>query len=111
MAGASVKDTSLLREEVAKLLAAAKAEHDRGVPIPHSGITVAKYLTDWLETVRSLVRPRTYESYELHVRYHVNPEIGNVRLNALRPEHVRGLLKRSSILASRRKPSSTCAPY
>jgi hypothetical protein len=27
------------RAEVAKLLAAAKTEHDRGVPIPHSGIT------------------------------------------------------------------------
>jgi integrase len=82
------------REEVARLLAAAKTEHDRGVPIPHSGITVAKYLTDWLGTVRSSVRPRTYESYELHVRHHVNPEIGNVRLSALRPDHVRGLLKR-----------------
>jgi integrase len=82
------------REEVAKLLAAAKTEHDRGVPIPHSGITVAKYLTDWLETVRSSVRPRTYESYELHIRHHINPEIGNVRLSALRPEHIRGLLKR-----------------
>ena len=82
------------REDVAKLLAAAKTEHDRGVPIPHSGITVAKYLTDWLETVRSSIRPRTYESYELHVRHHVNPEIGNIRLSALRPDHVRGLLKR-----------------
>jgi hypothetical protein len=82
------------REEVAKLLAAAKTEHDRGVPIPHSGITVARYLTEWLATVRSSVRPRTYESYELHVRHHINPEIGNVRFSSLRPEHVRGLLKR-----------------
>jgi len=99
------------REEVAKLLAAAKAEHDRGVPIPHSGITVGRYLTDWLETVRSSVRPRTYESYELHVRHHVNPEIGNVRLSALRPEHVRGLLKRK--LDSGLSPQTvvTCALY
>jgi integrase len=92
------------REEVAKLLAAAKTEHDRGVPISHSGITVAKYLTDWLETVRSSVRPRTYESYELHVRHHVNPEIGNVRLGALRSDHVRGLLKRK--LASGLSPQT-----
>jgi integrase-like protein len=82
------------REEVAKLLAAAKTENDCGVPISHSGVTVAKYLTDWLETVRSTIRPRTYESYELHVRHHVIPELGNIRLSALRPEHVRGLLKR-----------------
>src|ERR1700693_3442693 len=31
------------REEVASLLAAAKTQHDRGEPIPHSGITVAKW--------------------------------------------------------------------
>jgi integrase len=49
---------------------------------------------DWLETVKPTIRPRTYESYELHVRHHLNPEIGNIRLSALRPEHVRGLLKR-----------------
>jgi hypothetical protein len=42
------------REEVAKLLAAAKTDHDRGVPIPHSGITVAKYLT---VDLRRLDRP------------------------------------------------------
>jgi integrase len=82
------------REEVASLLAAAKTQHDRGLPIPHSGITVAKYLSDWLDTVKATVRARTYESYELHVRHHITPEIGNVRLSALRPQHVRALLKR-----------------
>lgn len=82
------------REEAASLLADAKAQHDRGIPIPHSGITVARFLLGWLETVKPTVRPRTYESYELHVRRHVNPEIGNIRLSALRAEHVRSLLKR-----------------
>jgi integrase len=82
------------REEAASLLAAAKTQHDHGIPIPHSGVTLASFLVDWLETVKPTIRPRTYESYELHVRHHVNPEIGNIRLSALRPEHVRGLLTR-----------------
>jgi len=82
------------REEAGSLLADAKTQHDHGIPIPHSGITLAKFLFDWLETVKPTIRPRTYESYELHVRHHVTPEIGNIRLSALRPEHIRGLLKR-----------------
>jgi integrase len=82
------------REEVAKLLADAKAQHDKGIPIPHSGSTVAGFLLGWLDTVKSTVRPRSYESYELHVRHHINPEIGSVRLSGLRPEHIRRLLKR-----------------
>ncbi len=82
------------REEVARLLADAKSQHDKGIPIPHSGITVAGFLTAWLDTVKSTVRPRSYESYELHVRHHICPEIGNIRLSALRPGHVRGLFQR-----------------
>jgi len=82
------------REGVAKLLADAKSQHDRGIPIPHSGVTVSKYLTEWLITVKGTVRPRTFESYELHVRHHIIPELGNIRLSVLRPEHVRSLLKR-----------------
>jgi integrase len=82
------------REGAAKLLADAKSQHDRGIPIPHSGTTVARYLADWLIAVKGTIRPRTFESYELHVRHHIIPELGNIRLSALRPEHVRGLLKR-----------------
>ncbi|MGO9450971.1 MAG: tyrosine recombinase XerC [Candidatus Binataceae bacterium] len=82
------------REEVAKLLADAKSQHDKGIPIPHSAITVEAFLTGWLENVKPTIRPRTYESYELHVRHHINPEIGSVRLSGLRPEHVRRLFKR-----------------
>src|ERR1700722_7082675 len=71
------------REEDAKLLAAAKAEHDRGVPIPPPRIPVSNHLNEWLATVRWSLRPPPYQSYELHVRHPVNPEIGNGRLSAL----------------------------
>jgi integrase len=81
------------REGAAKLLAEAKSQHDRGIPIPHSGITLSKFLVDWIETVRMTVRPRTYESYELHVRHHIIPELGNIRLSTLRSDHIRVLLK------------------
>ena len=91
-------------DEVASLLAHAKSQHDRGIPIPHSRIAVAGFLLGWLDTIKATVRPRTYESYELHVRHHINPEIGNIRLSALRPGHIRSLFRRK--LASGLSPQS-----
>jgi integrase len=61
---------------------------------PHSGVRVETFLTGWLDDVKPTIRPRTYESYELPVRHHINPEVGSVRLSGLRPEHIRPLLKR-----------------
>jgi integrase len=84
------------REAVAEMLAAAKAQHDRGTPVPHGRETVGAYLTSWLESVRPSVKPRTWESYELYVRRHAIPIMGSVKLAALRPEHVRALLARKT---------------
>ena len=82
------------REEVAKALAAAKSEHDKGLPVPHGRETLESFLNAWLVAVRATIKPRTWESYELYVRRHAIPVIGNILLSALRPEHIRSLLAR-----------------
>jgi integrase len=52
--------------------------------------TVAQYLNRWLEEmVRTSVRPRTWQSYELNVRRLV-PYLGKLRLNALGPAPIQG---------------------
>ncbi len=80
------------REAVAEMLTAAKAQHDKGLPVAHGKETVGAYLASWVEAVRGTVRPRTWEAYELHVRKHMAP-ISKIRLAALRPEHIRKLLR------------------
>jgi len=50
--------------------------------------TVAAFLADWLERRKSKLRPPTYMAYECHVRRHIVPAIGSVRLDALRPEDI-----------------------
>jgi integrase len=43
-------------------------------------ITLAQWLARWLEMVKPTVEPNTYAPYERHVRLHILPVLGNVRL-------------------------------
>jgi integrase len=68
------------------------------------GLTVGKYLTDWLGGKRNL-RPSTRRSYESHIRVYLTPTIGHVRLSALRADHLDAMY--ASIRAGElRKPPS-----
>ncbi len=75
-----------------KMVAALKARQD-GLPIgTNDRQTVAQFLTRWLEeTAKPRVRPKTYVSYEGHIRLHLVPVIGRVPLTKLSPDHVQRL--------------------
>ena len=65
----------------------------RGVVAPPKSITAAQYLEQWLRDVaRPSVRASTYRSYEMHVREHLAPALGEVKLVDLAPGHVRRVL-------------------
>ena len=81
------------RADVQKKLADALAAHQKGLPVVSEKQTVSDYLDNWLETsARSRLRPRTFQRYQQHVRLHINPMIGHVRLARLTPQHVQQLL-------------------
>jgi integrase len=83
------------REEVAKKLTRALADHQRGLPLPDERLTVEQFLHRWLEEVACpSVRPRTYASYAQLVRLHLVPGLGRTRLARLRPEDVQAFLNR-----------------
>jgi integrase len=48
---------------------------------------VGRYLEDWLAGKRKL-RPSTRRSYESHIRVHLAPRIGQLRLSDLRADHL-----------------------
>ena len=81
------------REEVSAKLTAALRDYAFGVPPPDARITVEEFLTRWLEEV---VRPRlriwTYRGYEVHVRRHILPHLGRMRLASVAPGHVQRLI-------------------
>lgn len=57
-------------------------------------VTVAAYAATWLEnTARGRLRPRTFDSVETHVRVHINPVMGHLFVDEVRPIHVRRLYR------------------
>lgn len=62
---------------------------ERNVPATPAQLTVAAYLTDWLDHARAHVRPSTYSGYESNVRLHLSPRIGKRKLARLTVRDVR----------------------
>ena len=52
--------------------------------------TLAAYLTDWLAGLT--IDPNTINGYESHVRVHIVPHLGRLRIDKIRPRHVRAML-------------------
>jgi integrase len=59
-------------------------DRDRGIPIPTGKATIAKYLEEWLSvSVAPNVRPTSFVTIKGHVRNHIIPGLGTVRLEKL----------------------------
>ena len=54
-------------------------------------LTLSQYLTEWLAT-KSDIAPGTTMAYEMHVRVHLIPHLGKVRLDKLRVSHIKGMV-------------------
>ena len=62
------------------------AERAPSVPL------LADYAAGWLESIRGLVRPRTYEGYEYRLQRHVLPRLGKRRLDEIGVDDVLALI-------------------
>lgn len=71
-----------------------RAALDQGRSLEPVRVTVADYLTHWLEIGQPTWAPSTHKHYAQVVRDHLVPEIGSVQLQRLRPDHVQVLLSR-----------------
>ncbi|MFE5290231.1 tyrosine-type recombinase/integrase [Nocardia sp. NPDC056611] len=74
-------------------LAAIQGKFDRvkqGLPPTVSKITVGWWLDYWYEHILKVTaKPKTLEGFEIAIRLHITPHIGNVKLEELGPDHVR----------------------
>ncbi len=65
-------------------------------------LSVADFLEgEWLPAIRSSVRASTFESYQLHVRHYILPEIGHLRLQELSPAQLNALYAKLQASGSR----------
>jgi len=96
---------SKTRDEARRKLIRAVRARDTGMLANSQRSTVGDFLDYWLaEVVRPNVRPWTYAGYEVHVRLHIKPALGNLRLDKLTPIHVQQFLNQK--IADGMKPRS-----
>lgn len=78
----SKKDAEKKRTEILHQL-------DSGTFIKPGKITMSEYLERWLKDyAKPNLSPRSYERYSGIIYRHITSDIGNIALNALRPEHL-----------------------
>ena len=61
---------------------------DEGLTFKGSQTTLAEFLSGWLVTVKSSLRPKPAQQYESMVVNHINPVLGSEKLKNLRPAHI-----------------------
>ena len=82
-------------KEVRQQIRRALADHERGARPLSGNVTVEAFLTRWLEEVVQLTKEeRTHEVYAYHVRAHLLPTLGRIRLDRLEPDQIQRLYAR-----------------
>jgi integrase len=92
------------QREVLDKLAAIRRTLDAGLPVGTSRpMTLGDYLEAWLrDTLPTVVRPSTAESYSSLTRQHIIPGLGHHRLDKITAVHIRAFLKDKSAQISPR---------
>jgi integrase len=82
------------RKELAKRLAKAIADRDKGVVFDDQGLTVRVYLDRWLtDAVRGTVRESTFYRDKCLVDGHLKPSLGRMKLKNLNAMHLQRLYR------------------
>jgi integrase len=72
--------------EVREWLKETIAQVDNGIAVTPD--TLGEFLPSWLETVKSSIRLNTYKTYKAQTTHHLIPELGEIKLRDLRPDHI-----------------------
>ena len=82
------------RDEAEEAMAAVIKTVGEGTHAHDGRLTVGEFLDHWLtDKVAAGLRPTTERSYRQHIRDHLTPQLGHLRLRDLRPNHVAALLR------------------
>lgn len=79
------------QQEVRQKLARITVELDEGVYVEPTSMKVGTWLDIWLREYTGNVKPATYSVYEEHVRVHIKPYVGEVKLTQLAPHMVQAM--------------------
>lgn len=82
-----------------------------GEVIARSDLTVADCLHRWLASVVGSVKPTTLDSYQRSIDQYLEPQVGSVKLQQLRPANVQQLSERLLANGGRRKSQHPVDPH
>lgn len=71
------------KREVRDKLNKTLTEIKEGTYLEPTTMTVGQWLDTWLKEYKINIRPETKASYEMHIRIHLKPDLGRIRLNKL----------------------------
>lgn len=78
--------------ELDKKVAEFKSLQNKGIIINDEGMTVEQWGKKWLELYKSAKEYNTYTMYQNVLNKHIIPQLGDIRLNALKSHHIQELL-------------------
>ena len=76
------------KEEARQKLRALQRKQEDNLPLATSQTPLKDHLDQWLKTMSHQVRPKTLVDYEVAVRMHIVPYLGDTRLGKLGTEHI-----------------------
>ena len=98
--------TGKTQKEVAQKLRQATAEIDHGVFIKPCRIALGDWMDIWAKTYLVNVKPRTVKIYEDHIRLHIKPALGAIRLEELTTHTIQGFYNRLAVEDKNRRALS-----
>ena len=79
------------KREVREKLNKTLTDIQEGTYIEPTSITVGEWLDIWLKEYKVNLRQETWASYEMHIRVHLKPALGKIRLNKLTTHQIQHL--------------------
>ena len=79
------------KKDVASRLSKAIADRDAGLVFDSENLTLSEYLSRWLSSTRGTIREGSWKQYEMVVRVHISPALGDIKLERLTALHVQNL--------------------
>ena len=80
------------QREVRDWLLKTRLEQKNGLLLKQENITLTEFLDRYLTDVaQHTLRPKTLKSYRHLIRNHIKPDLGAIKLSALRPDHIQKL--------------------
>ncbi len=95
------------QREAGERLVPARADAQRGLPLPSGRQTLGPFLAEWLEGIRPSIAPSTYTRYRYDVR-RIDAVLGRVRLAELSPQRIQAFLNDLHARGLRPRPVRHC---